>query len=77
MRPREGNKPIASLSVDLDNQWSYIKIHGDRGWDSLPTCLDLVVPHTLSLLEELDPTVTFFIVGQDAALRKNEAALSW
>jgi peptidoglycan-N-acetylglucosamine deacetylase len=67
--------PIASLSVDLDNQWSYMKIHGDRGWDSFPSYLDLVVPRILSLLDELDLTVTFFIVGQDAALRKNESAL--
>ena len=24
-------KPIASLSLDLDNQWSYMKTHGDAG----------------------------------------------
>jgi hypothetical protein len=75
MRQPEGSTPIASLSVDLDNQWSYMKIHGDRGWDSFPSYLDLVVPRILRLLDDLDLTVTFFIVGQDAALRKNEAAL--
>jgi hypothetical protein len=75
MRQPEGNKPIASLSVDLDNQWSYMKIHGDRGWDSFPSYLDLVVPRILRLLDDLDLTVTFFVVGQDAALRKNDAAL--
>jgi hypothetical protein len=74
-RQPEGSRPIASLSVDLDNQWSYMKIHGDRGWDSFPSYLDLVVPRILRLLDDLDLTVTFFIVGQDAALRKNEAAL--
>jgi hypothetical protein len=75
MRQPEGSRPIASLSVDLDNQWSYMKIHGDRGWDSFPSYLDLVVPRILRLLDDLDLSVTFFIVGQDAALRKNEAAL--
>ena len=29
-------KPIASLSLDLDNKWSYLKTHGDAGWDSFP-----------------------------------------
>jgi hypothetical protein len=66
---------MASLSVDLDNQWSYMKTHGDPGWDSFPSYLDLVVPRILSLLDELDLTVTFFIVGQDAALQKNQDAL--
>ena len=75
MRMLKNDKPIASLSVDLDNQWSYMKTHGDRGWDSFPSYLDLVVPRILGLLEELDLTVTFFIVGQDASLGKNEAAL--
>jgi len=75
MQMPKNNKPIASLSVDLDNQWSYMKTHGDRGWDSFPSYLDLVVPRILGLLEELDLTVTFFIVGQDAALRKNREAL--
>jgi hypothetical protein len=75
MRPPEENKPISSLSVDLDNQWSYMKIHGDRGWDSFPSYLDLVVPRILGMLRDLDQTATFFIVGQDAALGKNEAAL--
>ena len=25
------NKPLASLSLDLDNLWSYMKTHGDAG----------------------------------------------
>ena len=25
---------IASLSLDLDNLWSYLKIHGDSGWEA-------------------------------------------
>ena len=34
-------KPLASLSLDLDNQWSYMKTHGDAGWEALPTYLPL------------------------------------
>jgi hypothetical protein len=68
-------KPIASLSLDLDNQWSYMKTHGDAGWETFPSYLDLLIPRVLQFLEERQLKITFFIVGQDAALPKNEAAL--
>jgi len=67
--------PIASLSLDLDNQWSYMKTHGDPDWDSFPSYLDLAVPRFLSLLKERGLRITVFVVGQDAALEKNGAAL--
>jgi peptidoglycan-N-acetylglucosamine deacetylase len=69
-------KPIASLSLDLDNQWSYMKIHGDAGWEEFPSYLNLMVPRALTLLKNLDLTITFFIVGQDAALAKNQDAIA-
>lgn len=68
-------KPIASLSLDLDNQWSYMKIHGDVGWEAFPSYLDKVVPRALDFLKERDLNITFFIVGQDAALEKNHQAI--
>jgi hypothetical protein len=67
-------KPIASISLDLDNQWSYMKIHGDEGWDSYPSYFDIFVPHVLDLLDELELKITFFIVGKDAV---NEANLPY
>lgn len=69
------NKPIATLSLDLDNQWSYMKIHGDKGWETFPSYLDVFVPYVLKALDELNLKITFFIVGQDAELHKNHAAL--
>ncbi len=69
------NKPIASLSIDLDNLWCYMKDHGDPGWEALPSYLDIAVPRLLDVLKQLDLTVTVFIVGQDAALKKNHQAL--
>lgn len=68
-------KPFASLSLDLDNQWSYMKTHGDAGWETFPSYLDVVVPRALRFLEERGLKITFFIVGQDAALEKNREAL--
>ncbi len=56
----------ASLSLDLDNKWSYMKTHGDPGWESHPSYLETLIPRVLPLLDELGATITFFIVGRDA-----------
>jgi peptidoglycan-N-acetylglucosamine deacetylase len=72
---RRLSKPLASLSLDLDNQWSYMKIHGDPGWETFPSYLDLVVPRALAFLRDRALKITFFIVGQDAALEKNHGAI--
>jgi peptidoglycan/xylan/chitin deacetylase (PgdA/CDA1 family) len=60
-----GTKPLASLSLDLDNLWSYLKTHGETEWDQYPTYLDVLVPLVLDLLDEHDLKITFFIVGRD------------
>jgi peptidoglycan/xylan/chitin deacetylase (PgdA/CDA1 family) len=69
-------KAIASLSLDLDNKWSYMKTHGDAGWETFPSYLDAVVPRALRFLKERNLQITFFIVGQDAALDKNHESLA-
>ncbi|HEX8287014.1 MAG TPA: polysaccharide deacetylase family protein [Pyrinomonadaceae bacterium] len=69
------NKNIASLSLDLDNKWSYMKTHGDAGWESFPTYLDVIVPRSLEFLKERNLKITYFIVGQDAAREENFDAI--
>ena len=66
---------MACISLDLDDQWSYMKVHGDAGWESFPSYLDVVIPIVLDVLDELDIKITFFIVGQDAAIEKNHNVL--
>jgi peptidoglycan/xylan/chitin deacetylase (PgdA/CDA1 family) len=68
-------KPLASVSLDLDNLWSYLKVRGDEAWRAYPSYLDLVVPRILDLLARRGLRITVFVVGQDAALPKNRAAL--
>ncbi|HVA37834.1 MAG TPA: polysaccharide deacetylase family protein [Candidatus Dormibacteraeota bacterium] len=65
----------AALSLDLDNKWSYMKTHGDPGWESFPSYLDIVVPRFLQFLGERGLRITVFIVGQDAALERNVPVL--
>ena len=68
-------KPYASISMDLDNQWSYMKIHGDEGWDKYPSYFDIFIPHILDILDELQLKITFFIVGKDTESEENRKYL--
>ncbi len=68
-------KMLACISLDLDDQWSYMKVHGDAGWENFPSYLDVVIPIVLDVLDELEIKITFFIVGQDAAIEKNHKVL--
>jgi len=65
-------KPLASLSLDLDNLWAYQMTHGDEGWDAYDSYLDALVPTVLEVLADQRLHITFFVVGQDAALDRNE-----
>lgn len=68
-------KKKATISLDLDNQWSYLKIHGNESWKDFPSYFDIFVPYVLDLLDELELKMTFFIVGQDAIIEKNKGYL--
>jgi hypothetical protein len=70
------SKSVASLSLDLDNKWSYLKTHGDSGWDQYPSYLDTVVPRFLKVLNNRNLKMTVFVVGQDAAREANFEALA-
>lgn len=65
----------ASISLDLDNQWAYMKTQGLDGWQDFPSYLDLVMPRILDTLRRAGVRITFFVVGKDASLEKNRAAL--
>jgi peptidoglycan/xylan/chitin deacetylase (PgdA/CDA1 family) len=76
MTPKRSRpRALASLSLDADNQWSYMKIHGDDGWERFPSYLDVLAPRALQVLDRHGLRITFFVVGQDAALAKNHDAL--
>jgi len=69
-------QPPATLSLDLDNQWAYMRVHGDPGWETFPSYLDRVAPLILGQLAARGLRITFFLVGQDAALDRNREALA-
>lgn len=67
------SRPIASLSLDVDNLWSYLKTHGDASWQSYPSYLDRLIPKLLRFFEARDQRLTFFVVGKDVTLPGHSA----
>ena len=66
MTSRSKPLPTASISLDLDDLWSYLKTHGDPSWSSRPSYLDRFIPRVLETLDRICLRSTFFIVGVDA-----------
>jgi hypothetical protein len=69
-------RPLASVSLDTDNLWSYMKTHGDAGWEARPTYLPLFLPIAVDALARLDLRITFFLVGADCVRDENRASLA-
>jgi hypothetical protein len=69
------SRPIASISLDLDDLWTYLRTHGDSGWVSRPSFLDDFVPLVLDVLDQEQITLTFFVVGADAATPRHRRLL--
>lgn len=76
MSSAQSSKPLANLSLDLDNEWAYLKTHEDPVWESYPSYLNVVVPRILQSLARRNLRITVFVVGQDAALEYNHEALA-
>jgi hypothetical protein len=72
--PAPGRR-LASISLDLDDLWSYLRTHGEAGWETRPSFLAWFVPEVLDILEEEEVKLTFFVVGADAALPRNRSVL--
>lgn len=66
-------RPLASVSLDADNLWSYLKTHGDPGWEARPSYLGVFFPPVLDALDQLGLRITFFCVGVDADREENLA----
>lgn len=67
---------MASVSLDLDNLWSYLKTHGDPAWQARPSFLDTAAPRLLELMGEHGLTTTVFVVGADAEREDGAQAIT-
>ncbi len=48
--------------------WSYLKTHGNAGWEQRPSYYPTFFPAVLDVLNALGLRITFFVVGCDAAV---------
>lgn len=64
-------KQLASLSMDLDDKWSFLKTRGDATWTDYPSYFPETIPTILDYLEKQNTRITFFIIGQDATFDQN------
>ncbi|MEX2315534.1 MAG: polysaccharide deacetylase family protein [Pirellulales bacterium] len=69
-------KPIASLSLDLDNKWAYLRTHGVVGWEKYPSYFDVVIPRIVRCCADRNLLATCFVVGRDAQRRENLGPLA-
>lgn len=67
-------RPLASVSIDLDNLWAYLKTHGDPAWRDHPSYLGTAVPRLLDVLG--GQRLTFFVVGADAVREDGAKAVA-
>ena len=58
-------RPFASISIDLDNKWAYLRTAKKSSWETFPTYLPTVVPRIVSYLARADFAATIFVVGRD------------
>jgi Polysaccharide deacetylase len=59
------SRPLATLSLDLDDVWAYLRTRGDTRWRDAPTLLPRAVERLLPLLDQSDLRITVFVVGRD------------
>ncbi|MGH7499284.1 MAG: polysaccharide deacetylase family protein [Gemmatimonadales bacterium] len=65
------SQQVASISLDLDDLWTYLRTRGDPSWESRPSYLPVFLPEVLELLDRLGLKITFFVVGFDATREPN------
>jgi hypothetical protein len=69
-------RPFATLSLDLDDAWAYLRTKGEPDWAEAPSVLPLAVERLLPLLAERDLRITVFVVGRDATRAEGREAIA-
>ncbi|MCM2371227.1 polysaccharide deacetylase family protein [Aporhodopirellula aestuarii] len=57
--------PPASLSLDLDNKWAYLRAAGRENWESCDSYFSLAISNIVDVLGPLGLPLTVFLVGRD------------
>ena len=67
---KDKTKMNASISLDLDNQWAYMKVHGDKGWDDYPSYFDKFLPHGQKMLDKFGLKITFLFSAKMRMIKR-------
>ncbi|MEZ5261376.1 MAG: polysaccharide deacetylase family protein [Acidimicrobiales bacterium] len=68
--------PVASLSIDVDNLWTYQMVHGNPDWERYGTYLPVLVDRLVPMFERHGLRITAFVVGKDVERPENADAIS-
>ena len=65
MDPAMKRLPTASLSIDVDNRWAYLRAAGRSDWQSATSYLPMVLDRVVDVLGAAGVPLTAFLVGRD------------
>lgn len=68
-------QPLATVSVDLDDTWAYLRSFGRSDWRQADTILPQAIERAVSVFDRFSTRATFFVVGRDLELPAVAAAL--
>lgn len=68
-------RPMASLSIDFDNKWAYLRAAGRDDWKSVSSYLPIVANRVVEMLGEFGLPLTIFVVGRDLANESDVRAI--
>ena len=61
------SRPVASLSLDLDNKWAYLRAARRENWETSDSYFQRAIENIVDTLGPLDLPLTVFLVGRDLA----------
>ncbi|OYP37013.1 polysaccharide deacetylase family protein [Rhodopirellula sp. MGV] len=68
-------RPLASLSIDVDNKWAYLRAAGRENWESCDSYLPMALRRVTDILGELRLPLTAFVVGRDLESEEDVEAI--
>ncbi|SMP51629.1 Polysaccharide deacetylase [Neorhodopirellula lusitana] len=68
-------RPSASLSLDLDNKWAYLRAAGREDWEACDSYFEIAIERIVNLLGELGLPLTVFLVGRDLLRDEDVSAI--
>lgn len=68
-------RPQASLSIDLDNKWAYLRAAGRKDWESCSSYLPMAIDRIVDVVGQCDLPLTVFLVGRDLACDPDAMAI--